>query len=58
VDVTQVRLNGEGCARLDDVALGAAREHVGEVVPCARFAQQQHDARAVTAPTFDGVCIF
>lgn len=57
VDVTQVRLNGEGRARLDNVALGAAGDHVGEVVPRARLAEQQHDAGTVTAPTFDGVCI-
>ena len=58
MDVTQVRLNGEGRARLDNVALGAAGEHVREVVPRARLAKQQHDARAVSAPTCDGVCIF
>lgn len=58
MDVTEVRLNGEGRARLHDVPLPAPREHVGEVVPRPRFAEQQNDAGTVTAPAFDGVCIF
>jgi hypothetical protein len=58
MNVSKLGLNGKGRARLDDVALGAAGEHVREVVPRARLAEQQHDAWTVTAPTLDGVCIF
>lgn len=57
VDVTQLRLNGEGRARLHDVPLPAPGKHVGEVVPRTRVAEQQHNAGAVTAPAFDRVCI-
>jgi hypothetical protein len=57
VDVTEVRLNGESRARLDNVAHSATGKHVGEVVPRARLAKQQHDAGAVTAPSLDRVCI-
>jgi hypothetical protein len=55
--MTEVRLNGEGRARLHDVPLPAPGEHVGEVVPRPRFAEQQNDAGTVTAPAFDRVCI-
>lgn len=57
VDVTQLRLNGEGRARLHDVPLPAPGKHVGEVVPRSRLAEQQHHAGAVTAPSLDRVCI-
>jgi hypothetical protein len=58
VNVSKLGLNGKGRARLDDVALGAAGEHVGEVVPRARLAKQQHNPWSVPAPPIDGVCIF
>lgn len=57
MNVTEVRLNRERCARLNNVPFPAPGEDVGKVVPRARLAEQQHDAGTVTAPAFDGVCI-